>query len=219
MSATAPSTVRKAKLSRAGADKRERILAAAEDLFFRFGFLGTTLDMICAELGVAKPYLYYYFKDKQEIFETLCWHASVACLTAFRCAADDTRAAHLRLAEGLERFATANVTHFRAGTFAYRDTAALRPEFHAALKRMANEFYADLCALMEEGKAAGRLSYDDVKLTALAIGGAVGFMYTWYHPEGRLPPQEMAAKLTAIMHRMVGLRTRATAKPRAAKLR
>jgi AcrR family transcriptional regulator len=40
-------------------DKRERILAVAEDLFYRNGFAGTTLDMICAELGVTKPFVYY----------------------------------------------------------------------------------------------------------------------------------------------------------------
>jgi AcrR family transcriptional regulator len=77
-----------------GVDKRERILAAAEDLFYSNGLAGTTMDMLCAELGVTKPFVYYYFKDKHEIVETLAWRASVACLTTMKFAADDRRPAH-----------------------------------------------------------------------------------------------------------------------------
>lgn len=189
-------------------DKRERILTAAEDLFFRYGYLGTTLDMICAALGVTKPFVYYYFKSKQEIFETLCWRASVACLTALKFPADDARPAHCKLAEGLQRLVAANVKHFRSGTFAYRDTASLRPEFHAELRRLAKDFYADLTGLMEQGRADGKLSFQDAKLTGMAMGSVVGFMYTWYDPSGRLPSDEMERELTAILFKMVGLKAK-----------
>ncbi len=189
-----------------GIDKRERILTAAEDLFYRNGLVGTTMDMICAELGVTKPYVYYYFKDKHEIVETLAWRASLACLTTMKFAADDPRRADEKLAEGLQRWVAACVTHFRASALAFRVTASLRPEFRAELRRLANDFYAELAALMEEGRRAGRLDFEDAAVTAKAMGGVVGFMYTWYRPDGRLPPAELAARLTATLYRMIGLR-------------
>lgn len=187
-------------------DKRERILAVAEDLFYRYEFAGTTMDMICAELGVSKPFVYYYFQDKHQIAETLAWRASVACLTTMKFAADDTRPAHLKLAEGLRRWVAACVTHFRASALAFRVTASLRPEFRAELRRLADDFYADLGALMEEGRRQGKLSFDDTTVTAKAMGGAVGFIYTWYRPDGRLPPDEFVRRLTATLFRMIGLR-------------
>jgi len=193
----------------AGSDKRERILAAAEDLFYRNGFAGTTMDMICAELGVTKPFVYYYFRDKHEIVETLARHASLACLTTMKFAADDARPAHLKLAEGLQRWVAACVTHFRASALAFRVTAALRPEFRDELHHLADDFYADLGALMEEGRRQGKLAFEDTTVTAMAMGGAVGFMYTWYRPEGRLPPEELVARLTATLYKMIGLRTAA----------
>jgi len=150
----APATPRPAE-TRACLDKRERILAVAEDLFYRNGFAGTTMDMICAELGVTKPFVYYYFTDKHEIVETLAWRASVACLSTMKFAADDTRPAHLKLAEGLQRWVAACVTHFRASALAFRVTASLRPEFRAELRQLANDFYADLGALTA---GAGRSS-------------------------------------------------------------
>ena len=199
-------------------DKRERILAAAEDLFYRNGFAGTTMDMICAELGVSKPFVYYYFHDKHEIVETLAWRASVACLTTMKFPADDTRPAHLKLAEGLQRWVAACVRYFRSSALSFRVTASLRPEFRAELRKLADDFYADLGALMEEGRREGKLAFDDTTVTAMAMGGAVGFMYTWYRPEGRLPPDELVGRLTATLGKMVGLRpvstrTTATHKP------
>jgi AcrR family transcriptional regulator len=191
-------------------DKRERILAAAEDLFYRNGFAGTTMDMICAELGVSKPFVYYYFRDKHEIVETLAWRASVACLTTMKFPAGDTRPAHLKLAEGLQRWVAACVRHFRSSALAFRVTASLRPEFRAELRKLADDFYADLGALMEEGRRDGKLAFEDTTVTAMAMGGAVGFMYTWYRPEGRLPPDELVARLTATLGRMIGLRAVST---------
>lgn len=189
-----------------GADKRERILSAAEDLFYRNGLAGTTMDMLCAELGVTKPYVYYYFRDKQEIVETLAWRASLACLTTMKFAADDTRPAAEKLAEGLQRWVAACVAHFRASALAFRATASLRPEFRDELRRLAKDFHADLSALMEAGRREGRLDFEDAAITAKAMGGAVGFMYTWYRPDGRLPPEELVARLTETLRRMIGLR-------------
>ncbi len=199
-----------------GVDKRERILTAAEDLFYRNGLVGTTMDMLCAELGVTKPYVYYYFKDKHEIVETLAWRASLACLTTMKFPADDRRAAEEKLAEGLQRWVAACVEHFRASALAFRVTASLRPEFRAELRRLANDFYADLAALMEEGRRAGRLDFEDAAVTAKAMGGVVGFMYTWYRPDGRLPPEQLAERLTGTLYRMIGLRPTA---PKSARKR
>ena len=105
--------------------KREHILDVAENLFFKRGFAGTTIADIVEQLGVTKPYLYYYFPGKNLIFETLCWRASVACLTAMHFEKDDHRPAAEKLREGLHRFATANIAYFKAGTFAYREPGAL----------------------------------------------------------------------------------------------
>ncbi|MDP1734660.1 MAG: TetR/AcrR family transcriptional regulator [Sulfuritalea sp.] len=212
--AAAPATIRPAE-TQACADKRERILAVAEDLFNSHGFAGTTVDMICEELGVTKPFVYYYFRDKHAIVETLAWRASVACLSTMKFP-DDDRPAHAKLAEGLQRWVAASVAHFRSSALAFRVTASLRPEFRAELRALANDFYADLGALMEEGRRQGTLSFDDTTVTAMSMGGVVGFMYTWYRPDGRLPPDQLAERLTATLFKMIGLRpSSASSKPRA----
>ncbi len=52
-------------------DKRERLIAAADQLILRQGFKQTTLSDIARDAGVPLGNVYYYFKTKQEIGETV----------------------------------------------------------------------------------------------------------------------------------------------------
>jgi AcrR family transcriptional regulator len=51
--------------------KKQLIKTAAKDLFFRFGFSKTCMDDIAHQSGLAKPTLYYYYTNKQEIFNAV----------------------------------------------------------------------------------------------------------------------------------------------------
>gem|GEM_PF-6716518 len=50
---------------------RERILRAAEHLFMQQGYKNTTMRQISEESGVGLSNIYYYFRNKYEIFYTL----------------------------------------------------------------------------------------------------------------------------------------------------
>jgi len=186
--------------------KREEILAAAEALFFDRGYAQTTVADIVDALGVTKPYLYYYFKGKDDIFEQLCWRASVACLTSMHTEAGDTRPAGARLQDGLHRLAVANIRYFRAGTFAYRETGALAAPFQARLRAMARVFHRELRDLLEQARAEGSVDFGNTMLTSHAIGSVVGFMYTWYKPGGPIGQDDMADEITRILMNIAGFR-------------
>lgn len=50
------------------ASRRKEILEKATDCFIQFGFNKTTLDEIGEAIGFNKAALYYYFKNKEELF-------------------------------------------------------------------------------------------------------------------------------------------------------
>lgn len=187
-------------------EKRERILKVAERLFHEQGYADTTLEQIVRELGVTKPFVYYYFHNKQEIFELLSWRPTVACFTALDFPADDHRPAHVKVAQGLERLIRATVEYHPSAFFAYRDPQAFRPEFAAAQKKIAHHFYSRMCELMEEARRDGKLAFNETKITALAACSLPGFLYSWYRPDGRLPPEEIVRELTQLAWRVIGLR-------------
>ena len=53
-------------------DKRSQILGAAQDIFNRLGYSKTSVDDISQAVGMKKSSLYYYFKNKEDIFMCSC---------------------------------------------------------------------------------------------------------------------------------------------------
>jgi AcrR family transcriptional regulator len=52
-------------------NNKEIIIAAARDIFCKYGYKKTTMDDIGRIIGKGKTSLYYYFKNKEEIFEAV----------------------------------------------------------------------------------------------------------------------------------------------------
>ena len=52
-------------------DTKERILAAALDLFSQNGYAGTNIRELAASLGLVKSGLYKHFAGKEEIWDAL----------------------------------------------------------------------------------------------------------------------------------------------------
>lgn len=50
---------------------KEKIVSAAEELFFRFGIRNITMDDIARHLGISKKTIYQFFKDKDEVVHSL----------------------------------------------------------------------------------------------------------------------------------------------------
>ena len=197
------------RASTAGTDvQRERILQVATRLFAAQGYANTTLAQIVRELGVTKPFVYYYFRDKQEIFETLSWRPAVECFTSLDFAEHDPRRASEKVMDGLERLIRATIAHHPAAFFPYREPQVYRPEYLAAVRKLANHFYDRLCPLLEEARRDGDLDFRDTRITALAACSLPGFLYTWYRPDGRLKPDALAAELAQLASRVIGLQRR-----------
>lgn len=79
-------------------ETRRRILEAATDLFHRYGFKRTSVELLAAEAGVAKPTIYAYFEDKEAIFRAVVEVVCDDLLTAAREASERSAGIEERLA-------------------------------------------------------------------------------------------------------------------------
>ena len=52
-------------------EKRQKILAAAKELFFSKGYHGTRIEMIAKKAGISTGTFYLYYRNKTEIFKAL----------------------------------------------------------------------------------------------------------------------------------------------------
>jgi TetR/AcrR family transcriptional regulator len=54
-----------------GLDIEAKILDAAEFVFGHFGFRGATTALIAKKAAIAKPHIYYYFEDKEDLYRAI----------------------------------------------------------------------------------------------------------------------------------------------------
>lgn len=186
--------------------KRRRILDVAMTLFDENGFSQTTLDAIANELGMSKPFVYSYFRNKTELLIEIC----LISLTQSKAAIDravaecDTPPQQLRAAvEGLSLAVIDNqksVNIFdREEKFHDDETRQVVLDYQGYLTRM-------LTRIITEGNQSGEFDCPDVKSAVFAIGGIVSWIRRWYSPDGSLDREAVARAQGDIALRIVGAR-------------
>lgn len=70
------------RLTRKGAETRERIVTAAAELVFADGVAATSIEDVKEAAGVSSSQLYHYFADKQALIHAVIAHQSDAVIDA-----------------------------------------------------------------------------------------------------------------------------------------
>ena len=200
-----------AKANRRGADdmraavthlKRERIVAAAADLFYADGFVITTLDAVAERLNVTKPFIYAHFRSKSELLGVICAHGIRASLDALdrvlvtKAPATDQLAALMR---GFMAAVLDNQKHIGIYT---REEKHLDANDRKTIEDMRREFDRKLRTLLDAGVASGEFEIEDTQMASLAIGGIASWAYVWFRRDGRLGVDAIAAHMAAMVTAM-----------------
>lgn len=83
-------------------ERREQILAVADDLFKAHGYRKTSVTDIAREIGVSGAYLYKFFNSKQAIGEAVCARALASMDDALRAVVERDQPATRRLRDLLQ---------------------------------------------------------------------------------------------------------------------
>ena len=166
--------------------KRERILAAAVDLFYRQGYGHTTLEQVADMLGVTKPFIYAHFASKNELLVEICSRAIKLAHDSLTRALTQEGTASQRLKLVASDFMAAVLSHQAHAVIYSREEKELAQPDRDLINGLRREFDHRLVALIEEGVASGEFQVDDIRMAALAIGGIIGWSQVWFRPNGRL---------------------------------
>jgi AcrR family transcriptional regulator len=192
--------------------KRERILQEAVALFYARGFTAATLDDIAAALGVTKPFIYTHFRSKTDLLAALCTPTIELSLAAVADAAKGPGTPTRRLYRAVIDFTKVVLQRQANIAIFFREEKHLAPQALAEITALRKRFDRTLSKLLTEGVAAGEFVVVDVSLAALAIGGMISWAYTWHRPNGRLPLDELCARMSELALQMAGVQTRQAAK-------
>jgi AcrR family transcriptional regulator len=162
--------------------KRQVVIQTAARTFNERGFYKTTLTDIAEELHIAKPTIYHYFKNKDEIlFE--CHRIGIEQITAEPL--PDKADGAEQLKEFIRRYVNMIVGDF--GTcLVMTGTIALEPENRDWVRKGRKDIDKILREIISRGQGDKSIVACDPKLTAMFIFGAMNWIPYWYHSDGEI---------------------------------
>ena len=194
--------------------KRERIVAAAIDLFYREGYARTTLEQVADAIQVTKPFIYQHFRSKTELLAEICSrgiHRSHDAMNRAM-ALDGTPTERLRVV--VRDFMLAVLNNQASAVIYSREEKELLPQDRESLNGMRRDFDHKLVALIQDGVTAAEFEVEDVSLAALAIAGIVGWSQVWFRNNGRLSREQASERVASLVLSMVRATVRTQPVPR-----
>ncbi|HEV2647338.1 MAG TPA: TetR/AcrR family transcriptional regulator [Acidobacteriaceae bacterium] len=185
--------------------KRDAVVATAAQLFLEHGYRKTSLSLLAARLKITKPALYHYFKNKEEIVAE-CYRAGIAVIESYvdkpttGAQSQSTPLSGLaQLRMYVQAYAHVLLTHDFGRCVAQIDDRELSADGQRDVRKLKRRIDQSLRRLVEQGVEDGSIAPCQPMLTAFAIAGAINWMGTWYKPDGKLPPEQIAAEFTRIL--------------------
>lgn len=184
--------------------KRDQIINAAVELFYEHGYQRTTLDSVAQRLDVTKPFIYYHFKDKEEILVEISRrsivNANEALADALAATGSPTQRLHLAIATVMREV----IENQHYTSIFFREQKNLSEQSRAPLYAQHRRYDKLLVSLLREGQENGEFTVEDPGLCALAISGMTGWAFNWYRADGRLPADRICTLMADMALRIVG---------------
>jgi AcrR family transcriptional regulator len=174
------------------AQRREVILAAAEDTFADLGYHGASLDEIAHSAGVSKALIYEHFVSKRALHASLLNHHAGEIFERLKAGAQTGETDEERLRSGIDAFLGFVEEHRAAWRALFRDSA--EPDVADLICAVQAQATVVIAGLIATDAEIGGEPGDDPALRAMRIeiyaqllSGAVQSVATWWHGHPEVP--------------------------------
>jgi len=169
------------RLTAQGMERKQQLLDGAAALFAERGYAETRVIDIVRAAGVAKGLFYWYFDNKEALFEELAENIRLRLRRQQGAVMDPAGPPLLNLRRGTE--ASVHFMAEHAHFFSLLEVEGRN--FTEVLRRGTEQHIADTLSLIQAGQADGSIRDEDPALLALGVVGAVG-QYSHFHRTGRI---------------------------------
>lgn len=203
-SAIAPGVARKALREDARAFKREIIIEAAIDIFYRHGYQSASVDDIAAAVSVTKAAVYYYFESKEALLQAIIERCSDLTISAIErgIAAGETPPMELALA--CYCFATMVLENQKMIAVYFREERCFPQSLHERVTSTEHDVTLKLAKVIDAGVRRKEFFDGDSQTLALRITGMISMSYYWYTEHGRLPKNALCRQFALDALRLAG---------------
>ena len=199
----ATSKTKKTGLTREIAEfKERRIVEEAVNLFYTEGYENTTLDMLAAQLEVTKPFIYSYFKSKNELLFQVCYTGIKLSQEALDRCLDSDGSATEKLKRIIEQVGSIILQYQQYIVVYVREEKNLHSDDSRRIRKQRSVFDHRLAALLEEGNSTGEFVVANPLMTATTIGGTLSWMAFWFNPNGGITQSEILTNTNSLIAKM-----------------
>jgi AcrR family transcriptional regulator len=170
---------------------RDKVLAAAVQLFAEYGYHAATMRAIARIAGIQAASIYYHYASKQsllvEIMETHMRQLNANLEHIVR--KQDT--VQQRLYETISNHIRLHTTYKSEFFIIDTEIRALEGENRGKILALRDQYEDLLQKLLREGMEQGVLRQTDVKVSSYAIIAMCTEVAQWFRPSGRLSVQQV----------------------------
>ncbi len=172
-----------------------QIYEQATRLFAERGFAGTSLQDIADAMGMTRPSLYYYVKNKDQLLARLVTEITEAPAAATEEIAGRDQDAPTKLRDLVRLIAGQQAQHAARFRLVIRSESELPDDLavaHEAAKRRVLDGFS---RIVDQGVRSGEFRPRPVRTTALALIGMCNWVAWWFNPAGPQAPAEVAEQM------------------------
>jgi len=182
-------------------DQREKMIEVALDLFSSKGYLKTSMAEIAKGMGLTKGGLYYHVEKKEDILDLIHNEMIDALMSSYKRNVEPEK----DQIEKLKKWIRVHVElmhqylpHIKVFFNEFENIT--ETEQFAEIVKKRDHFFNLLYRIIEEGIQAKRFR-DDIHpgLVTMLLMGMLNWFYQWYHPDGGLSVEEIAADVEKII--------------------
>ncbi|MFO1188931.1 MAG: TetR/AcrR family transcriptional regulator [Alphaproteobacteria bacterium] len=176
-----------------GKKTRQAIRKASLDLIYRKGFTGASLRDIANKIGMQPASLYNYIKNKEDLLYFICRETAETRLDEVTRRLADAPSDPISQLAGFVRYSVEiNSTYRKETSIGRNELRRLTGARYRGVVRLRDRYDAVLHKILADGSATGAFTIPDPHIAALAILGLCIGISRWYHPRGRLSPDDLA---------------------------
>lgn len=185
--------------------KRDKILDVAAKLFSERGYHGTSIDAICNELGVTKPFIYYHFARKDDILQALYQSSIDIAIELADAAQKSDPSPRVQLSNFVVSYNNLINSDFQPRiALNAREKGLLSKAMMRDVNASKYAFVRILSQILEAGNNSREFVVEDIQVAAQAILGILHWTINWYRPDGPMRQEDLNKRILTIVLRLVG---------------
>ncbi|WP_266202267.1 TetR/AcrR family transcriptional regulator [Pontibacter kalidii] len=179
--------------------RKEQIERTATVLFKSKGYSATSMRDLANALGIEAASIYSHIKSKEEILQRVCFRMAREFFEALDAAEASGGSATERLKRAISAHVQVLTKNTEASAVFLHEWRHLSEPMHGTYLSLRDKYEARFRDIIRAGTGNGEFMVPDEKFAVLTILSGLNWIHTWYKPEGKMTPAEIAGNLSEML--------------------